>query len=280
MYVGRRKKELKQALARGRATLRDLRIHLTHIAVVCDDPAVQPLLPQILLVAGAVLPLGLLDAISEFLPDNIEIWRAKSGWVNGDVFAKVIERIAETLQPLKATHQCILMLDCMGAHFVPPVLRAARAGGLWLLFIPANLTWLLQVLDTHCFARFKECIRDLFSRARAASPNGTVTIASWIKVICDAIRTAVNGIAWGPAFDANGFALTFDSVRQHIWDHIGGPVAAVCAERPTAEQLLLVFPRGRQPLPPSVELFPSPAAFGGVALAAPARRLRRKTSCG
>ena len=72
VYVGRRKKELKQALARGRATLRDLRIHLTHIAVVCDDPAVQPLLPQILLVAGAVLPLGLLDTISEFLPDNIK----------------------------------------------------------------------------------------------------------------------------------------------------------------------------------------------------------------
>ena len=277
VFVGRRKKELARTLARGRATLRDLRIHLTHVAVVCDDVEIQPLLPQILVIAATVLPKGLVDAISALLPANVEVWRAKSGWVNGPIFCKIIERIAETLAPFRETRQCILMLDCLAAHYTSPVLRAAWAGGLWVTFVPANLTWLLQVLDTHCFSRYKEYLRDIFSRARASTPNGIVPIVSWISLICDTIRGVLEATEWGPAFDANGFSPSVAGVRQRIWDHIGDPIVAVCAGRPTVEQLRLVFPGGKRPLPLLAELFPPPAPPGGAALAAPVRRLRRKT---
>ena len=76
------------ARPRGRATTRQLRMHLTHIAIVCDDPDIQPYLPQILLVAGTVLPAGVADAVRGILPGNVEVWRAKSGWVNSRTAGK------------------------------------------------------------------------------------------------------------------------------------------------------------------------------------------------
>lgn len=269
VFVGKRKRDLTRVLARGGATLRDLRIHLTHVAVVCDDPDVQRRLPQILIIAGAVLPLYLCDDIAAVLPANVEVWRAKSGWVNTAVFVKIIERLGEALASLHATHQCIVLLDCMGAHYAYPVLRAARRCGLWLAFVPASLTWLVQVLDTHAFAQFKEYLRDHYLRARMDAPNGTVPIPAWVGVICKGIQDVLEVREWAGAFDENGFGRALDIVRPRIWAHIGGAVAAVSTEVPAPDQLGLVFPTGRS-FPSVEDLFHF--AAGAAAGALPVRR--------
>jgi hypothetical protein len=258
--------------ARGRATIRDIRMHLTHIAIVCDDPEVQLRLPQILLVAGAILPLYTLDEIRALLPDGVEVWRAKSGWVNSAIFDKVMQRLVEALEPFRATRQCVVTMDVFAPHFDRPVLRTALSGGLWLCFIPANMTWLLQVLDTHIFAKYKEHLRDLFCKARV---EGAVSVVTWIRIICETIVSVLQGQDWGPCFARNGFS-GLEFVRPTILQHIGLALDAVIitAERPSWEQLRCVFPSSRFP-PAYYDLFPPPC---GAAPGAPTlRRLRSKT---
>ena len=247
--------------SRGRATTRQLRTHLTHIAIVCDDPEVQLLLPQILLIAGAVLPLNVVDEIREFLPDNVEVWRAASGWVNHRIFCKVVERLIEALEPFRATHQCILSMDVYSVHYHCSVLRAARLGGIWVCFVPARLTWLLQVLDTHIFARYKEYLRDLFSKARSQDPAGCVSIVTWIRIICETITGVLQAESWSPCFDRNGYACNLVSVRPAIWRHTGLAHGALVlpVSRPTWAQLRCIFPR----LPPHYfDLFPPLSGAG------------------
>ena len=60
------------------------------------------------------------------------------------------------LGALTATHQVVLLLDTASAHICPKFLRAASRKGIVVQYIPAKLTWLLQPLDTHVFARFKQ----------------------------------------------------------------------------------------------------------------------------
>jgi len=261
--------------ARGRATTRQLRMHLTHVAVICDDPEIQPVLPQILLVAGAILPLGVVEDIRAILPPNVEVWRAKSGWVNSRIFKKVMERLAEALDPYRATHQVILQLDVYAPHYDRNVLKAAASAGLWVCFIPAKLTWLLQVLDTHTFARYKEHLRRLFAKERSVTPNGDVSIVAWIRIICDTIESVLQGSAWGPCFEFNGFAEHLAGVRHAIWAHTGlaFETTVISARRPTWDQLRVIFPRLP---PPWADLFPPPprGALGALGF----RRLRSKTT--
>ena len=260
--------------ARGKATTRQLRMHLTHIAVICDDPEIQPHLPQILLVAGAILPLGIVDDICAILPSNVEVWRAKSGWVNSRIFKRVVERIAEALEPYKATHQAILQLDVFAPHYDIGVLKAAASSGLWVSFIPAKLTWLLQVLDVFTFAKYKEHLRSLFAKERSLAPNGEVSILSWIRIICDTIQSVLHGSSWGPCFERNGFSEHLAAVRPAIWAHTGLTLeaTALSVRRPTWEQLRAIFPALPPPYP---DLFPPPprAALGALGI----RRLRVKT---
>jgi hypothetical protein len=175
--------------------------------------------------------------------------------VHTEVFVRIIERLAEALTPVQATRQCILLLDCMGAHYAPPVLRAAHDRAIWLAFVPASLTWLLQVLDTHGFAQFKERLRELISLARMGTPSGVVPMPEWIGIICTTIREVFEGRDWTSAFLENGFCLCLDCVRPRIWAHIGEHVCAVSTDRPSAHQLGLVFPSNRS-APCSADLFP------------------------
>ena len=105
-------------------------------------------------------------------------------------------------------------------------------------------------------------MRALHSRRRGESPDGKIAVDSWIQVVCTAIQEVLDPTDWSSAFAENGFgpAVVFDA-SPRVVAHIGGDVAALCADRPTDDQLSAIFPSNRPPAP--------------WALLAPLCRLRR-----
>ena len=131
------------------------RAGFTHVAMICDDTSLQPRLPQILLGNEAIFPVATLDALRPTLPPNVRLWRRRSGWVTKDLLRDIIRELAIALGELTATHTVVLLLDTASMHICPRAIGMAARHGICMQYIPAKMTWLLQPLDTHVFARYK-----------------------------------------------------------------------------------------------------------------------------
>ena len=223
------------------------RCYMTHVGLICDRTDLQPLLPQVLVANEATLQAGTLAALSAACPPNVRLVRQKSSWSNGHLCALIVGLIMEALGVHAGLLQVVLILDAARLHFGPPMINACRRHGVWPLFVPAKLTWLLQPLDTHGFSLFKHTLRMAHRRARARSPDGVVPFADFLQCLYTAIRTTMlHGAPMVIGIDADGFGQRQLQLSTRVVEELqlSGEVFAP-STRPTDEQLRLCFPMRR-----------------------------------
>jgi hypothetical protein len=242
----RRRQELIESVPAGKR-----RCYLTHVGLICDRTDLQPLLPQVLIGNEATLLVRDMPALQAACPANVRLIRQKSSWNNGLLCAMIVGLIAAALSAHTDSLQIVLILDAVRLHFAEPVLTACRRHGVWPVFVPARLTWLLQPLDTHGFALFKHRLRMAHQRERVRSPDGTVSFADFLQCVYQAIRTVLQGRRWDTAFDSDGFSQGQLRVAVRVLEELQlhGDLR-VPSTRPTREQMMMCFPRrARVPLP-------------------------------
>lgn len=235
-----------------RVQRRKLRSMLTHVALVCDNTDIQPLLPQILLTNEHIVSKRDYLSLIPRLPNNILLWREKSAWTNVGILERILKCLRMSLAPVAHKYQVILSMDCARQHVPPRVAQAATRQGFFLMYVPASLTWLLQPLDTHVFRRYKRLLASALQDARTKSERGDLTTQEWIHCICAATRKGLQGKSWSSAFADNGMCEAQTLVSAYIRSMIGGPVDDISAERPSLEQLSALFPRGMKIHGPSL----------------------------
>ena len=69
---------------------RQQRSTLSHVAFICDDTAIQPLMPHVLVGNDAVLPLYVQRAERNNLAPNVYLVRRKSAWVDVDLMLQIV----------------------------------------------------------------------------------------------------------------------------------------------------------------------------------------------
>ena len=248
---------------------------LTHIAVICDSPELQPLMPQVLVGNEATFLSSGLAALRAACPGNVRLVRQKSAWNNAGLCAWVVQLLALALRPHLHRLQPVLLLDAVRIHFAKAVLCACRAGGIWPLLVPARTTWLLQPLDTHSFLRYKAYLRDAYQRARVESGCADLSIQQFLMCVCDTIRHVLQGQDWANAFDKDGFGCRQSGLSTYAMRQLRLDAPPSAPEtRPSDEQLKVCFPK-RTNIPVSTlwrPFDPSPS----VDSVAGARRLVRQ----
>jgi hypothetical protein len=224
------KKKPKQRVSRGMR-----RCCLTHVGLICDRPDLQPLLPQVVI-----------GNMHTFLacPPNVFLLRQKSAWNNIDTMVHIISLLATVLQPYLGELQPIIFLDACRLHLASRVIAACHAAHIWLIVVPAQMTWLLQPLDTHTFFIYKLRLKEAYQAARAATEDGKLSISTFLPCLCGVIRHVLQGHRWSGAFDEDGFGA--DSGRCRPWVkralEIEVPIV-VPGWCPTDEQFKLCFPQ-------------------------------------
>ena len=220
------------------------RTYITHVAVVCDCPVLQAVMPQFVICNERTLPAGSLEAMRERLGDKFVLIRGTSAWVNVDICAQILRSVADALTPYLDALQVIFMLDAHRAHIGIRVWNAANLCRIWLLIIPAGLTWLLQVLDTHGFRSYKQHVYVAHQRSVMRTGIAADRLEPLLDAIKDATRECLCGRSWACAFDGNGFGDDQRSVRRGIKTTLGSMVAeSIPATRPSVEQIRICYPR-------------------------------------
>ena len=220
------------------------RAGFTFVALVCDDVSLQPRLPQFLLGNEAIFPASMVASMRETLPPNIRLWRRKSGWVTKPLMREILKELCVALGELTASHFVVLLLDTAGSHICPVFLRAASRRGIAVQFVPAKLTWLLQPLDTHVFARLKRYLILLYRQDLLQSGSRATELSARLAAVIQACRKVLQAHAWASAFDANGFSVHAQrEARQTILEELQWErVPELPAALPTLSEFAAIFP--------------------------------------
>ena len=219
---------------------------LSHLAVVCDVPELQPQMPQVILGNEHVLRKALVESLSPTLPANVHVLRRKSSWVNHEMMAEWAKTLSKALAPHKEKYQPVLLLDACNVHYGKKFLKELQKGGVWVVFVPAGLTWLLQPCDSHVFAKYKAFLRDRqHSRLLQTDVNMEVTAAHVLEDIVLGIRRILQGNERAPAFDGNGYGCQQRFVRARIHKEMEcTSVSDVPAGLPTLSDIESISPVG------------------------------------
>ena len=226
-------------------TLSTRRCYMTHVAVVCDEPHLNRILPQFIIGNFHTLSLRAHAKLCREKPGHVRLIRRNTAWVDQILFAAIVRLVAATLRMHMGARQIILFFDSTKVHTADIVFRSCARSCVWPIVVPPKMTWLLQSLDTHCFAKYKHSLRSAFQDARAEVEGGTLDIGQFLRCVYTAWDSAVQRHCWAHAFDQNGFGIDQSCLSRTVRRHLELDVAAeVSNAAPSALQLQLCFPRG------------------------------------
>ncbi len=228
------------------ASRKQLRGYISHLATVCDNATLQPHMPQFL-IGGARLLLR--RDFQEYIPrtsGNIFIVRQQSAWVSHECMVVYIRTLSGCLQQYAKEFQPVLLMDTSNVHTHKAVLEACRHRGIWPCFVPAGLTWLLQPLDTHVFARYKRFLQRRYAEEAARRQNPRLSTVDILDLACQGTRVILQGHRWADAFDRTGFGAR----QRKLGDRASRVVSEDKIELPPQDMPLhrileAVMPKGR-----------------------------------
>ena len=142
--------------------------------------------------------------IPDNLPAGMMFWRDVSGWNTGTKMVCILEAIKERIDPFVESSQPIVLLDMAPAHLMPEVYAAAHRLNIWLLFIPAKTTYLLQPLDVACLSSYKCSLRKVFTENE--DNNGCLQTQDWFAALTKLLRSFWRARSWKNAFGCVGLS--------------------------------------------------------------------------
>ena len=101
---------------------------------------------------------------------------------------EVIGWLREALEPFRDRYTPILLMDAAPVHVASNVLRACVERSIHVIVVPAQMTWLLQPLDTHAFRLYKAYLCELSKQQRPRTDTRHLTVAAFLQVVYCTIR--------------------------------------------------------------------------------------------
>ena len=242
VWTGQRTKRRCQP-PKQKASKGQLKKAVTHVAIVCDNTEIQPKLPQMVLGSEFTFQARKMNDLKSKVGSNVHLLRLKSAWVNTKVFVDIVDRLGKMLQPFLHKWQPVLLLDAHRVHCSPQVLNALAKYHIWPVIVPASTTWLLQPLDTHAFARYKQFLRSRYTALLSQSAGRQLDVGAVVTAVSECCRQVLQGTRWEDAFLGNGFGQQQGQVRSVVLQslEIGEPVVEKVV-LPTLKQLCSCFP--------------------------------------
>ena len=227
----------------------DARTNFTYVALVCDDEALQKSMPHFIVGSKSKMTNECYEKLCRENHANVHVWRTEhKAWNNSWLLQRMLKVLSEQLLH-RTDLQPVLIMDVAPCHLHESVLREARSLGIWVMYVPAQLTFLLQVLDTHGFASFKNWLRKEYKRLQSVSVDGTVDRLLWLRVLQKAKADFFDSKSWAKGFQATGARRPCVCFTKEIQKYVHPKQArAAKARKPTEETLKLFWPRRRKML--------------------------------
>ena len=209
------------------------------LGVVCNDPTIQPHLPQIILpkFRGKKEPPAYVQQYYANMGYPLAVMHATTGWNDDTSMKYFLVELRKVVYAKDPDMWILLVLDNARVHVSRAMLRYIKSLGIILLIIPARLTWLLQPLDVYVFAEFKRRARKETTLARLNSEGSSMPVATWIPILGKVTQDVLVRADWQRTFSKCGLCKHLDAVRPRIRDYLQ-KATNLGPAKPTEEELL------------------------------------------
>lgn len=229
-----------------RISLGQRRQTVTLVSFVCDDVALQPLMPQVVLCNRRSFPRRAEKRVRKALPGHIQLIQKASAWNDNSTLAHIVTDLGKRLQPYRGTVQPVLIMDACRLHVHRKVLEKCASAGIVIILIPPLTTFMLQPLDAdpYGFNMFKAALRREFQAARLGGDTIEVSFEVFLACVGRAVDKSFSKRDWASVFDRLGFGLGQTQIGDAVRNLL--PVnadIAVGQQRPDANDLRFCFPR-------------------------------------
>ena len=221
----------------------------TLLAAVCSDGALQKHLPQVRLPRArperGAGPTVLAAYAAAGAPQAA--YHGGSGWNNGAILVSYLRELRRRVARVAPGRPLVLVMDDSGIHTGDTALRERVRLGIAVVIIPSRMTWCLQPLDTHVFARLKAAIRAAVFERMAAGLGCRVTPTDRIRLHGEAIRRVLVEHDWSDVVRRAGLDGPVHVLRPAVQELLAG--ADVSPQLPSADDLrrILNVPESRAP---------------------------------
>ena len=223
------------------ASLSARRRAVTLVAFVADDCEVQRVLPQI--IAGCTNNIPATWAASQRRrADCVYVCRQGSGWLNTNMFNKVLKLLGASLRPLAETRFFILSMDAAPVHMTASAARASHRAGVMPHLLPARTTSLLQPLDRLVLARLKRCIGQDYETACLMSATTTLSLSTTLDIFSKVANDVLTQGDHQNAFLKCGIGGKQQHICRSLLRYLDVDAApTICSDLPSLEQLQFVY---------------------------------------
>ena len=195
------------------------------MGTVCDCPALQPFLPQVILpkyTKRAVPPQRFLDAYA-ITGSPFEYWHGSVGWTDSQIMQKWATRLRSIVSSFNSDAWIVLILDCSHVHLNVKTIAHLKRLSILVLMLPAKLTWLCQLLDVYVYSGLKSLIRSGQCALRMSSSNASVHVGAWIEVNAKAIREVIVDRDWQDSFAKLGAGESVFAMNSELQSYVAAP---------------------------------------------------------
>ena len=250
----------------------------TYLGFISDCDDIQRRLPRILIGKKSRLTKRMMQELTDEHLAGLEVWARDSAWVNQNVMLDILRKLAACWQDIHREIYPILILDHAPQHISAEIVNFAHDLGIELVFVPKNLTFLLQPLDVMVFHHLKRDLREAWVHARTEHPGGHVDAATHLRIVAQSTRRLFTSLGWARAFDATGITSGRRELNHSLVRLFGEDMRDVRSDAPTPNMLAYIS-SVQHPLPyenlirrSPVLTAPLPREAGGLQ---PARRFPR-----
>jgi len=198
-------------------------VKTTLMGVVCDQPALQPYLPQVFLPSYTKRALPPQWARDKYAAAGapLEYWHRTRGGVTVQIIRQWATNLRRAVHSFNEATWIVLLWDCHNTHLDINVARHLARLGILLIIVPAKCTWLTQLLDVYVFAVLKSKIAQFKAAERLAAPDGQCAPGSWIDHTARATRATIVTRDWSEHFERLGATLNNASLRPELLRYVG-----------------------------------------------------------
>jgi hypothetical protein len=228
-----------------RIAVSETRAHCTLVAFVTNHAPLQQHLPQIFLPSSAKRPLTAAeDAKFTSLAAPMETWRGTGGWITAEIMMRLLTRIRQAVRAQMGMVKILLWLDAATQHVSVDVLNHAARLQIYMLLVPASLTWLMQPLDVYVFSKFKGLLRELQRTGRKNAPDAKLPPNEWITLTGEAVQRLLVHTDWSHAFGKLGMGPAGHILNQRLAPYML-PAAELVPGPPTDADAVMLLGRHR-----------------------------------
>ena len=199
-----------------KVTLAVRRGNITYCTFVASESFLQPLLPQILIGNRQRRTRQVLRHVWKEQPGFVQTWTAESGWVNHTLMKQMITVLRNCIREHTAEFQIIFVVDAARCHIHRDIVNHACKHDMWMLYVPAKMTWLLQPLDAYVFAGFKADLKQQYADPKYATDTSTVPSIAWLRRLWQSIQNKVHTLDWKHAFAKVGLLDQQRNMSDHV----------------------------------------------------------------